>query len=87
MFIIILLNRNWITMTFENIGKTPIDFIGLTFTDNSPKNDFESDHSEKSVFSWNQKTSQNGQMIGKKVWIDPGSTLDITFDIYGKREW
>ncbi|CAO3627480.1 unnamed protein product [Cunninghamella blakesleeana] len=78
--------RNWITMTFENIGKIPIDFIGLTFTDNSPKNDFESDHSYKSVFSWNQKTSKNGQMIGKKVWIEPGSTLDITFDIYGKRE-
>ncbi|CAO3620537.1 unnamed protein product [Cunninghamella echinulata] len=79
--------RNCITMTFENIGKTPIDFIGLTFTDNSPKHEeTEPDCPKKTVFSWDNKTSQNEQMIGKKVWIQPGSTLDVTFDIYGKRD-
>ncbi|KAI8337994.1 TRAPP II complex [Chlamydoabsidia padenii] len=93
--------RTQIELTLENIGNVPVDFIALSFTNNSlaingPSGAFtnlsmeqqyeiERINADTKVFMWHGNIKHGDQTIGDQVWFPPDSTLDLTLDIYGQR--
>ncbi|KAF7727378.1 hypothetical protein EC973_007621 [Apophysomyces ossiformis] len=88
-----------ISITLENIGNIPVDFITLSFTDSTTTNpllvnpelpqeeQYEIELFTKGthVFSWEGSTNEASQIIGKKVWLPPGGQSEVLVGVYGKR--
>jgi hypothetical protein len=81
------------TIKLENVGKIPVDFLSLSFSDSTIANahallnssDMPAEeayemelYAQQSVFSWNQKDD---------VKILPGSEWIVNINVFGKRGW
>lgn len=82
------------TIKLENVGKIPVDFLSLSFSDSTIANtqallnssDMPAEEAyemelyalRQSVFSWNQKDN---------VKILPGSEWIVNINVFGKRGW
>src|SRR6185312_10499018 len=83
------------TIALANIGKTPVDFITLSFHDSTIANaqailsssdikqkeayEMEFYAHKQSVFAWNQSDQQ--------VNLLPGGEWMLTINVFGKRDW
>ncbi|CAO3642865.1 unnamed protein product [Cunninghamella echinulata] len=86
-----------IKMEIENIGKIPVDFITLSFTDSTLSEPINPDLPMEQqyelelfmkgmpVFSWEGCDRVGSQSIGKKINLPPGEKTEIVVNTYGKR--
>ncbi|KAI8097034.1 TRAPP II complex [Halteromyces radiatus] len=92
--------RTNMTIKLHNIGTVPVDYIYLSFTDDStsslfgPSSDMELSMEKQyemellsldKVFTWNGNIFHEGQDVGQSLRLPPDSTLEITIAIYGKK--